>query len=202
MSQGKRRPDGSKRRTSQRTAARPAPEPAPLPVERGFVRKESGELRGSADSISQFVIMAFDKLSESALKEFDEQRSGVSFDRGFKCHGNAEASYNASYVFEIRGVTPEDPNFRTWLDDIEATEGIYFQSSADALPLTFAERIQTLAARAEKEIHEQLDAELLYPFTLGAFVRVTDFEMMIQFRFEQRPPRAFAGNMPNDPATS
>lgn len=201
MSQGKRHSDGTKRRTSDRKR-RGAPEPAPVPVERGFVRKESGELKGSADSIGQFVIMAFDKLAETSLKEFSEQRAGLTADRGFKCHGNAEASFGASYTFEIHGVTPDNPDFATWLGDIEATDGIYFESSADALALTLAERIQTLATRADEEISGQLDAGLLYAFTVGAYVKVTDFEMLIHLRLEQRPPRALPQHRPNNPATS
>lgn len=200
----KKNPDGSKRRHSKPRAAgdRQAPRSAPRPVAPGYVRKDSGHLTGSTESIGEFFIKAFAKLGDLALQEIDEQKSGEVERRPFHCHGNSEVSFGASYLLEIKGFGSADPEFRAALEDIEATGGVLNLSTLDALPLTFGERIGLLASRAEEEIMRQLDAELLFPFTVGCFVQVTDFELLIEFRIEQREPRAFPGHAANRPDLS
>lgn len=192
----KRRPDGSKRRTSDRSRAPRLPRPFDAPVAPGYVRTNSGAERGETDSVGAFVTLAFEKLIEGALTMFGKEE-------GFRSHGNAEvafragADYRVSYLFEIHGVPSSTREFVEWREDLKTAGGNCVESSSAGLPFTFAERSQALAERAEEVVHGQLDAELLHPFALVCYVLVTDADLLIRFRVEQRPPRPFEGNAPN-----
>lgn len=110
MTQGKKNPDGSKRRTSKRGASR-LPKPADSPLRAGYERLGSEAVRGATDSVGAFVIQAFDKLTEGALEMFDKED-------GFNSHGTAEVAFDAgaefrvSFAFEIHGVPASSPDFR------------------------------------------------------------------------------------------
>jgi hypothetical protein len=204
MSQGKKNSDGTKRRTSNRSKSRDgrAPASAPRPVAPGYVRKDEGHMTGASDSIAEFIIDTFSRLGDFALQEVDEQKTGKVGRRPFNSHGDASVDFGATYLFEVKGYGKEDPEFNQLLEDIKATGGVYITTTLDGLPFTVGERIGILASRAEEEITKQLDAELLYAFTTGAFVLVTDFDLLIEFRLEQRPPRALPEFKPNRPDLS
>lgn len=207
LTQGKRRPDGSKRRHARAGGqAGQVPRSRPLPLAPGFDREDEAYSTGSSDSIEEFVRDTFEKLIVYVLKEIDGQKSGAVPVRPFDANGQASITLPASMNFSIQGANPEDNDGGATLLELLALQSevpeATFTTTRDGLAETLRQRTDALARAADERVSESVESELLESFALVCFVLLADTRTLIQIKFALLPPSPFQEHAGNNPATS